>query len=156
MTPITAVTQLTILDKAATATATTGPSPLPLIPRTPNSSRELRLVSACAYVPMRLCVCVCGRERRRGTPAQEREAAATAESNDLKREIGVAERYLHDARQRIALLSNELQNSRVSERAPLPTMRADRIGHFKPCMTDIYIHIDARMADYIRTHPYYL
>ena len=34
------------------------------------------------------------------------------------------------------------------------TMRADIIGHFKPCMTDICIHIDARMADYIRTHPY--
>eukprot|EP01048_Picozoa_sp_COSAG05_P017665 COSAG05_NODE_2452_length_3047_cov_1.466418_3_plen_72_part_00 len=33
------------------------------------------------------------------------------------------------------------------------TMRADIIGHFKPCMTDIYLHIDARMADYIRTHP---
>ena len=25
-------------------------------------------------------------------------------------------------------------------------------GHLKPCMADIYIHIDARMADYIRTH----
>ena len=33
------------------------------------------------------------------------------------------------------------------------TMRADIIGHFKPCMTDIYLHIDARMADYIHTHP---
>ena len=33
------------------------------------------------------------------------------------------------------------------------TMRADIIGHFKPCMNDIYIHIDARMADHIRTHP---
>eukprot|EP01048_Picozoa_sp_COSAG05_P032931 COSAG05_NODE_12910_length_449_cov_1.320000_2_plen_30_part_01 len=30
-------------------------------------------------------------------------------------------------------------------------MRSDIIGHFKPCVTDIYIHIDARMADYIRT-----
>ena len=30
-------------------------------------------------------------------------------------------------------------------------MRAELIGHFKPCMTDIYLHIDARMADYIRT-----
>ena len=38
--------------------------------------------------------------------------------------------------------------------AHLDTMRADIIDHFKPCMTDIYIHIDARMADYIRTHPY--
>ena len=35
-----------------------------------------------------------------------------------------------------------------------PTMRAELIGHLKPCMTDIYIHIVARMADYIRTHPY--
>ena len=25
-------------------------------------------------------------------------------------------------------------------------------GHFKPCMTDNYLHINARMADYIRTH----
>ena len=32
--------------------------------------------------------------------------------------------------------------------APLqPTMRAELIGHFKPCMTDIYLHIVARMAD---------
>ena len=37
---------------------------------------------------------------------------------------------------------------------PPDTMRADIIGHFQPCMTDIYLHIDARMADYIRTHPY--
>ena len=33
-------------------------------------------------------------------------------------------------------------------------MRVELMGHFKPCMTDIYLHIDARMADYIRTHPY--
>ena len=33
-------------------------------------------------------------------------------------------------------------------------MRAELIGHFKACMTDIYLHIDARVADYIRTHPY--
>ena len=32
------------------------------------------------------------------------------------------------------------------------TMRVGLIGDFKPCMTDIYLHIDARMADYIRTH----
>ena len=25
---------------------------------------------------------------------------------------------------------------------------------FEPCITEIYLHIDARMADYIRTHPY--
>ena len=33
-------------------------------------------------------------------------------------------------------------------------MRVELIGHFEPCMTEIYLHIDARMADYIRTHPY--
>ena len=34
-------------------------------------------------------------------------------------------------------------------------MRVELIGHFKPCMTDIYIHIDARMAGYIRTHRHW-
>ena len=33
------------------------------------------------------------------------------------------------------------------------TMRAELIDHFEPCMTDIYLHIYARMADYIHTHP---
>ena len=33
-------------------------------------------------------------------------------------------------------------------------MRVELIGHFKPCMTEIYLYIDARMADYIHTHPY--
>ena len=33
------------------------------------------------------------------------------------------------------------------------TMCAELIGHFQPCMTEIYLHIDARMADYVRTHP---
>ena len=33
-------------------------------------------------------------------------------------------------------------------------MRAELIGHFKPCMTEIYLYIDARMAYYIHTHPY--
>ena len=32
-------------------------------------------------------------------------------------------------------------------------VRSEIIGHFQPCMTEIYLHIDARMADYIRTHP---
>ena len=27
-------------------------------------------------------------------------------------------------------------------------------AHFEACMTEIYLHIDARVADYIRTHPY--
>ena len=34
------------------------------------------------------------------------------------------------------------------------TMRAELIGHLKACMTEIYLHIDARVADFIRTHPY--
>ena len=33
------------------------------------------------------------------------------------------------------------------------TIRVELIGHFKPCITDIYLHIDARMSDYIHTHP---
>ena len=33
------------------------------------------------------------------------------------------------------------------------TMRLQLIGHFEPCMTEIYLHIDARMADYMATHP---
>ena len=33
-------------------------------------------------------------------------------------------------------------------------MRAELTGHSKPCMTEIYLHIDARTADYIHTHPY--
>ena len=33
-------------------------------------------------------------------------------------------------------------------------VRVDIIGHLKSCMTEIYLYIDARMADYIRTHPY--
>ena len=32
-------------------------------------------------------------------------------------------------------------------------VRAEHTGHFKPCMTDIYLPIDARMADYIRMQP---
>ena len=49
------------------------------------------------------------------------------------------------------------QRSRTSGRAlPKLSMRVELIGHFKPCMTEIYLHIDARMADYIRTHPYLL
>ena len=32
------------------------------------------------------------------------------------------------------------------------TMRAELLGHFKACMAEIYLHIDARMADYIHTH----
>ena len=40
------------------------------------------------------------------------------------------------------------------ERTCYPTMRVELTGHFQPCTTKIYLHIDARMADYIHTHPY--
>ena len=33
-------------------------------------------------------------------------------------------------------------------------MRVQLIGHFEPCMTEIYLHIDARMADYMAPYPY--
>ena len=33
------------------------------------------------------------------------------------------------------------------------TMRVELIGHFKPCMTEIYLHSVARMADCMATHP---
>ena len=43
--------------------------------------------------------------------------------------------------------------SSFSVSVTLRTMRVDIIGHLKSCMTEIYLHIDARMADYIHTHP---
>ena len=33
-------------------------------------------------------------------------------------------------------------------------VRVQLIVHLQPCMNDIYIHIFARMDDYIATHPY--
>ena len=33
-------------------------------------------------------------------------------------------------------------------------MRVHIIGHLQTCMTEIYLHIVARMADYMDTHPY--
>ena len=32
-------------------------------------------------------------------------------------------------------------------------VRVHIIGHLQPCMTEIYLHIIARMADYMDTHP---
>ena len=32
-------------------------------------------------------------------------------------------------------------------------VRGELIGRLQPCMTEIYLHIVARMADYIATHP---
>ena len=34
-------------------------------------------------------------------------------------------------------------------------VRVQLIGHLFPCMTEIYLHIVAHMADYMATHPYY-
>eukprot|EP01048_Picozoa_sp_COSAG05_P019906 COSAG05_NODE_3244_length_2213_cov_40.222751_2_plen_48_part_00 len=33
-------------------------------------------------------------------------------------------------------------------------VRVHLIGHLQTCMTEIYLHIVARMADYMDTHPY--
>ena len=65
---------------------------------------------------------------------------------------------LHDIK--FILLAGFAQPQDLRSPAPttipstLHTMRAELIGHFEACMTEIYLHIDARMADYIRTHPY--
>ena len=37
--------------------------------------------------------------------------------------------------------------------APVDKANVARYGNVEPCMTEIYLHIDARMADYIHTHP---
>ena len=42
----------------------------------------------------------------------------------------------------------------AEDRSKCVRVRVDRIGHLKSCMTDLYLDIDARTADYIRTHPY--
>ena len=47
----------------------------------------------------------------------------------------------------------QLRNSSSSSSSSSSTMRAELIGPFKPCMNEICLHIDARMADYIHTHP---
>ena len=41
----------------------------------------------------------------------------------------------------------QVRAKRSSSHQAEPTMRAELIGHFEPCMTEIYLHIDARMAD---------
>ena len=33
-------------------------------------------------------------------------------------------------------------------------VRVHIIGHLQPCITEIYLHIVARMADYMEAHPY--
>eukprot|EP01048_Picozoa_sp_COSAG05_P001642 COSAG05_NODE_57_length_23291_cov_75.862668_2_plen_118_part_00 len=45
------------------------------------------------------------------------------------------------------VMGDDMTHVRAPCCASPATMRADIIGHFKPCMTDIYLHIDARMAD---------
>ena len=47
------------------------------------------------------------------------------------------------------LKTTGIYHPRSEPRSLLTTMRVELIDHFKPCMTEIYLHIDARMADYI-------
>ena len=44
-------------------------------------------------------------------------------------------------------------HTHVGTRRLRQRVRVDIIGHFEPCMTEISLYIDARMAEYIRTHP---
>ena len=51
--------------------------------------------------------------------------------------------------------SNPLQRTHYTTVLDLDLrVRVHIIGHLQPCMTDIYLHIVARMADYMDTHPY--
>ena len=53
----------------------------------------------------------------------------------------------------IYIYDEALARTRAHDRIGV-RVRADIIGHLKSCMTDIYLYIDARTADYIHTHPY--
>ena len=52
-------------------------------------------------------------------------------------------------------ISESLHEMQKTEKSNITAMldREVRLTFLKPCMTDIYLHIDARMAHYIRTHP---
>ena len=57
------------------------------------------------------------------------------------------------ARVAAELAAQEAEDKAALSRREVTTMRVELIGHFEPCMAEIYLHIDARVADYIRTHP---
>ena len=71
---------------------------------------------------------------------------ATAEKLDSEEASGAGARQFESC-------SGALDTAARFAPGKCATMRADIIGHFKPCTTEIYLHIDARMADYIATHP---
>ena len=50
-------------------------------------------------------------------------------------------------REELEEIAHNGETMRVQQDLARPTMRVKLIGHFKPCMTEIYIHIVARMAD---------
>ena len=85
----------------------------------------------------------------------DRRADVTSARSMPKRETRAVHRQLDDLH--LLLASEQVLLSAVGHPAVglrlVCTMRAELIGHFKPCMTEIYLHIDARMADYIHTHP---
>ena len=56
---------------------------------------------------------------------------------------------------RLAGVSYDAAENRFHNEAKVSTMRAELIVRFKPCMTEIYLKVDARISDYIHTHPYY-
>jgi len=77
--------------------------------------------------------------------------ATTASLEQMPMMLANAGLSSDDASLQAALAASQQQQ----QSGQLPgTMRAELIGHLQPCMTEIYLYIDARMADYIRTHPY--
>ena len=42
----------------------------------------------------------------------------------------------------------------AATRGKLRSLFVRASGHLQPCMTEIYLHIVARMANYMDTHPY--
>ena len=52
----------------------------------------------------------------------------------------------------IYIYDEALAQTRAHDRIGV-RVRADIIGHLKSCTTEIYLHIVARMADYMDTHP---
>ena len=74
------------------------------------------------------------------------ETRGRARADELQREI-------NDIAARVgALHTAEATEFALGAWVATTTMRAELIGHFKACMTEIYLPIDARMSEYIRTH----
>ena len=63
-------------------------------------------------------------------------------------------RMLSKQTEQVSRVPSSAQAVFVSRSSSSVRVRVQLIGHLQPCMTDIYLHIVARMADYMATHPY--